>query len=224
MFGHTEQQLENYVNSWDKPEFIGTALWETHYPYDKLARVVELFKNRNIKCTIILNLWSQNYPEEVSKLKCNVIHFDYFLWRTYNELVVKKKSLLSTKWNSSADNFLFLTGKPQKPQRIRLLYKFAQQQLLDRCVWSLFVHDGVMQDSHRFVSELNKSQFEEFVQRHQRNPDHTDLIIQPNNLHCPGMVYNVDLFSNTKFRVISETDMTNNYPWLTEKTWVRLNS
>lgn len=222
MFGHTVEQLEKIASSWDQNEFIGTALWETHYPFDKFALLIDLLRRRNVKVTLILNSWSLNYPEHTEQLNCDVIFFDYFLWKTYNEIVVKKKSLMSANWNSKANKFLFLTGKPQKPNRIRLLYKFSQQSLLDSCVWSLFVHSGNSKESHDHVRELDDKDFEEFVKKHSNNPDNADIIIQPSSIHYGGIPYDENLFTNAKFRVIAETDMSNNFPWLTEKTWITI--
>lgn len=222
MFGHTVEQLENIAHSWTQNEFIGTALWETHYPFDKFALLIEMFRRRNIKVTLILNSWSLNYPEHTEQLECDVIFFDYWLWKTYNEIVVKKKSLISTNWNSDADKFLFLTGKPQKPNRIRLLYKFTQQLLLERCTWSLFVHSGNAKETHSHVKELDAKDFEEFVKKHSNNPDLVDIVIQPTSMHYGGIPYDVNLFTSVKFRVIAETDMSNNFPWLTEKTWITI--
>ena len=222
VFGAKASELENYVNQWQDSEFIGTALWETYTPHGNLTRLVELFVRRGIKVTLILNSWCQQYQEQFNKLECNVFYFDFFLWRTYNELIIKKKNTVSTSWDSASNKFLFLTGKPQKPNRIRLLYKFAQNQLLDQCVWSLYVHSGNSKQTHKWVKELNDVEFQQFVNQCSSNPDNADIVIQPTDLHYGGIPYDVNLFSSSKFRVISETSMHNSHPFFTEKTWITI--
>lgn len=222
LFGATSRELEIYVDQWQSSTFIGTALWETYTPHNNLTLLVELLKRRNISTTIILNSWCQQYQENFKKLNCEVLYFDFFLWRTYNELVVKNKNPVSTSWNSLSDKFLFLTGKPQKPNRIRLLYKFSQQQLLDRCIWSLYVHPGNSNKARQHISELTDNEFQEFVQKYSSNPDNANIVIQPNDLHYGGIPYNVSLFNKSKFRVISETSMYNPHPFFTEKTWMTI--
>jgi hypothetical protein len=222
VFGATAQELETFVDQWNYSTFVGTALWETYTPHANLTLLVDLLNRRNIATTIILNSWCQLYQETFNKLNCNVLYFDFFLWRTYNELVIKNKNPVSTYWNPSADKFLFLTGKPQKPNRIRLLHKFSQHQLLDHCVWSLYVHPGNSAMSRRCLSELTDIEFQEFVQRYSSNPDGADIVFQPRDLHYGGIPYDVEMFNNTKFQVISETSMYNSHPFFTEKTWMTI--
>jgi hypothetical protein len=220
--GSSSEDVQNYVTSWTHPQFIGLALWETFNPHENLTLLVDLFNQKNVNVVLILNSWCQQYQEQFNQLKCHVLYFDFFVWRTYNELVVKKKSAVSTQWNSTADKFLFLTGKPQKANRIRLLYKFKQQGLLDRCVWSLFVHAGNCAQSHECVNLLSRAEFQQFVIEYSRNPDAANINIQPSNLHYGGIPYDVNLFRQTKFRVISETYTNQTVPWFTEKTWITI--
>lgn len=222
VFGATARELEIYVDQWKHSTFVGTALWETYTPHANLTLLVKLLNQRNITTTIILNSWCRVYQEEFNKLTCNVLYFDFFLWRTYNELVIKNKNPISTCWNPHANKFLFLTGKPQKPNRIRLLHKFSQHQLLDRCVWSLHVHPGNISKARPYVSELSDIEFQEFVQRYSSNPDNANIVVQPSDLHYGGIPYDVSLFDNAKFRVISETSMYNSTPFFTEKTWMTI--
>jgi len=219
-YGSSSKDIENYVAQWKHPQFIGVALWETFDPHENLTLLVDLLNQKNVKVILILNSWCQQYQQQFDHLKCHVLYFDFFIWRTYNELVIKKKNPVSTQWNIDADKFLFLTGKPQKANRIRLLYKFKQQGLLDRCIWSLFVHDGNRSQAYKWINELGWEEFQRFVKEHIRNPDSVNINIQVNDLHYGGIPYNVDLFRQTKFRVISETYMTHIRPWFTEKTWI----
>ena len=65
---------------------------------------------KKIPLTLLLNSWA----EHSAIPNCDVLYVDYFLWRTYNEIVTRKKSQINPAWTYNSKQFLCLTGKPQK--------------------------------------------------------------------------------------------------------------
>jgi hypothetical protein len=180
-----------------------------------------LFKHGIPATWIILN-WSEKNPLWQQNLKCNTIFIDFVLWRMYNEIIVRKTNKINPKWNPDADRYLFLTGKPDKIQRIGLLYQLYAQQLLDNCDHSFFMSPGMYNNSRRILSNLTTQEFDDFVQRHQRNLDNIEPDMQEHSMHYGGIPYNPDIYANSKFRLVSETSMHLQPPFITEKTYLTI--
>jgi hypothetical protein len=201
-----------------------TSFTEAVAPSASLKYAVEQFARNNIKVTLLLNSYMNHWAKELEQLPCNIIYLDYFLWRTYCELELKKKNTVNVQWNPDAKKFLFLTGKPNKINRIRLLWKLHKQNLLPHAVWSLFVNNSNKKSLYDHVPELDYTEFEMFVTQSVNNPDQIQIVKNPNieDIHYGGIPFDHDLYQQTRFRVIAETSMERSTPWITEKTWITI--
>jgi Mn-dependent DtxR family transcriptional regulator len=186
--------------------------------------IISKIRNRslNVKILLILNSWFKCYN---LSWPIPVVYIDYFLYQSYIKIVLEKRSQISNNWNNTASKFLFLTGKANKIHRIRLLHKLYKSNLLsNNCIWSLFYTDPLELSS--LVPELSLDELDQFLKTHQRNPDNQKISWRGgNNLHVVecGMNYDTEMFTSTKFRVISETNFESvKSPWITEKTWITI--
>lgn len=205
-----------------KPEHVYlTAFWENWNPTKTLKWADKFFKHNNIPVTWIINHWSKDNPEW-NTFNNPVVFFDFVLWRIYNEVIVKKKNAVNTSWNPEADQYLFLTGKPDKPQRIGLLHRLYKHGLLEKCNYSLFMNPGMLEKSRKYIPELSEQEFEIFVKQHTRNPDNISYLEQPDSLHYGGIPYDANLYSTSLFKIVSETYMDTSPPCVTEKVWLTL--
>jgi hypothetical protein len=173
---------------------------------------------KKIPLTLILNSWARHLPVP----DCDVLYVDYFLWRTYNEIVNRKKSQVNPVWNYNSKQFLCLTGKPQKINRIGLLHLLHTRNLSKNAVTSLFVHSGNRHETRSILSHLSDEEFDNFVANYNHSPDNPAITVQKRSIHYGGIPYSVELFAKTKFRVISETNMHLKPAWITEKTWITI--
>lgn len=124
------------------------------------------------------------------------------------------------RWNPSTARFLFLTGKPDRPNRIRLLYKFYTQGLLAHCDWSLFVDDHTRSVAAELLPELTSDGFHAFTTQHNQNLDSIEILhCTSNSNHSHGYPFDGSLYGRSSFRVISETMMMDR-PIISEKTWL----
>jgi hypothetical protein len=198
-----------------------TLLWEA-YPFPPALLYIDKFmRKHNIQLTWVVNKWAE--PDlEWQQLKSPIVFFDFFLWRSFNEVLIKKKSKLNPKWNPQATRYLFLTGKPDKLQRVRLLYMLQARQLLDNCNYSFFMHAGMWDQTKALLPELTDDEFSTFVLAHQRTIDNIEPLMQSQSMHYGGIPYNHDMYTNSLFRVVSETSMMQKRPWITEKTWLTI--
>ena len=167
--------------------------------------------------------------QDLSGIKADCVEFvNFHLWRCYNEIFNKKTSRVNASWNSKADQFLFLTGKPDREHRVRLLWKFEQAALLDKCCWSFWSVPGQHSDLAKLLPEISSPDLESKLQSWQRNPDKINIQRYGTTSHYCGIPYDVGLFSNSRFRVISESIFDDTIPMLpyvhfiTEKTYITL--
>ena len=178
--------------------------------------------NAKVKIILIVNSWFKWQEEILKSLGVDdVLFLDFFMLSYYIKLIKNKESLLSN-WNPSANKFLFLTGKPQKLNRVRLLYKLSKAELLHHCQWSLFIHNKTLEEKcNKLIPELSSEEFTAFIKEYNTTPDNKIPWQQPNSLHCHPVPYDVSIYNNSLFQIISETDFEyTKTPWITEKTWL----
>jgi hypothetical protein len=198
-----------------------TLLWETYECSDYCKIVDEYFYSRSIPTTWVTTTWAK-HNVGWQQLQNQVIFIDFCLLRSHQEVVVKRKSKINLTWNPDADRYLFLTGKPHKINRAGLLYKLRQQDLLKQCNYSFFMHQGIWQQTKNILPELSDAEFVEFITQHQRSPDNVTPTMQTHNLHYGGIPYDCEMYSDSLFRLVSETGMTYTPPWLSEKTYLTI--
>jgi hypothetical protein len=151
------------------------------------------------------------------------VHFiEFDLLTLHFELNVYKTTTLNPQWNPDTGKFLFLTGKPNSSNRIRLLHKFYENNLLEHCAWSLFMDTRLRKSSRSLLPELSDQDFDKFVDTHINNPDKISVVYgSGGTCHYDGYPFDANMYTNTSFRVIPETQMFVQ-PIITEKTWITI--
>jgi hypothetical protein len=202
---------------------VTTLLWERHLLNDLplYKNLFDSFKKKKIKTILILD--SHQKDKDVSGLSTEIHYVNYFLWRTYDKVVRQNKSRINTAWNRDSKKFLILNGKPGRKNRIRLLWKLKPH--LHHAIWSLHVHGGTKHECRSMIPELSDGEFEAFVKEYNNNPDQAKILFQTNSLHYGGIPYDEKMFSDSLFRIITETDFVvrpDVSPWLTEKTFLTI--
>jgi len=179
----------------------------------------ERFNKRGIKTVLLLSPWDKNINSKV--FPCDHVQaFNWHAWFTHHLLIDKTKNPLNPSWNQDATKFLVLTGKPHEVNRIRLLWKLSQQNLLEKSIWSLLVHKGTWHKSRELLPELSDQQFENFIQQYNRKADDAKINFQKNSLHYLGIPYDVNLYKQSLFRVIPDTRFrTTDRPMVTDKVY-----
>ena len=218
-------------------------LWEVTLidSFEQITKFVKLIKEKkpNWKIFLMVNSACKTFEADIAKLNIDDILFiDFFLYRVYNEVVIQKKSAFRQPAESVSYNknkFLFLTGKAHKRHRIGLLKKFVDAGLMNFAEWSLFYfseNKNINPLVRQQLTELSDDEFEEFIRTWTRNPDNVNVkaTLNSNGFEYCGIPYDVRLYHDTDFSVISETSFsatttTRNYnnldnPWITEKVWI----
>jgi len=163
--------------------------------------------NPNSYIYVIAN--STHYPDAEKFERADIddiLFVDYFLYRVYRQIVCKRVSEISPYWNPQNTKFLMLTGKPRQ-FRLDLLKKLIDRDLLKHAEYSL---------------HLGPSAEDDTLKSYERNPDGIDIArTWP---HYGGIPYDVRLYHNALFQIITETkfELTSDSRWITEKTWLSI--
>lgn len=224
--------LEKSTNEKEKIIFLD-HLWENNilYSIHEVEKFVNLIKEKQPQWRIflLLNTADELYKDRINQINADDILFvDYFLYRSYREIIIHQRSAIRNAFSFSEsthnkNKFLFLTGNPNKLNRVGLFKKFVDANIMDRAEWSFhysYLRKEYSTIKEEYFSELSDTDFEEFIKTWNRNPDSVDTKA---NLGV-GIVYDVKLYTSTNFSVVSETTfrqtLINSYPWITEKTWI----
>lgn len=227
-------ELISQYNATDDLVILLDSFWETNIvaSIEKIGQFVNAIKEKNIQWRVFLiaNSCDRVYNDTIQKLGfTDVLYIDFFLYRVFKEIIVHKKSptsFSSKPLQYNKQKFLFLTGKAHRPNRIRLLKKFVDSKLMDHAEWSLyyFIENKNYNPLVRSqLPELTDQEFESFIKTWLRNPDNINIssTVDVDGYEYNGIPYNVNLYTNTDFSVVSETSFqqTQN-PWITEKVWI----
>lgn len=190
---------ENYTY---QPEAVKTLIQET--------RLV----NPTVQIVLLADRWYEPNRQSFVHLGFDqTVFIDFFALATWAR-IKKINQQLNKSWSPDNGKFLFLTGKPNKINRIRLLWKLGKERLLDRSTWSLFVPNEMYDSCQQILPEIDADEFYSFVQANKRSPDIDDV-----TGFC-GLPFDVELYHNSLFQIISETHFGQQRPWITEKTWL----
>ena len=124
----------------------------------------------------------------------------------------------NTEINLDTGKFLYLMGKPYKPQRVGLLHKLYCSGLLEHCEWSFKITDGIYEKTRNILPELSKEEFDSFVSKTLRNIDDINTEqFGSDRYFYEGIPYDHTMYAKTSFSLISETIIMPKC--ITEKTW-----
>ena len=194
---------------------------------DLINHMLDTVRSLGIAPVLLLNPAFK--VQDLSGLRADCVEFvNFHIWRNYNEIINKKQSDINPAWNADSNQFLFLTGKPDRQHRVRLLWKFEEAHLLEQCCWSFWYNPDNLQPIRELIPEVPESQLTIRLDSWLRNPDNIKMHRYGTTFHYCGVPYDVALFANSRFRVISESVYGDNVPsglanyWLGEKTYVTL--
>jgi hypothetical protein len=178
----------------------------------------------------------ENFKQQ---LEDNGIWFD-IAYYDYSQHMVQQsyKDLELYDWNRYIDKFLMLGGVPSRPNRIRLLSKLYNKQLLDRAEWSFFKPwtDEDKLWCRSALHEYSDAEYDIFLLTCDRAIDNLyedakqyskaeleDLKTAFDNEWCKDPAY-IDprVFASTSLSIISEGlayDPATDFRYITEKTW-----
>jgi hypothetical protein len=225
-------KLDQAVKRGKPVTIIGSLLWESYYPVSEdFFLFLEEIKKRQLPVLLMLNFMLNTKDNELVKkvvdMGIGILYIDFFFWRVYQEIIIKQTNKTNPQWNADADKFLFLTGKPNKINRVGLLWELYKKDLLKHAIWSLYGQDSDRKSTLKILANqgVTPDVANQFINEYQCIPDNIVPMPWPNGgTHYGGIPYDDTLYANVKFRIISETGFQSDSkkPWVTEKTWLTI--
>jgi hypothetical protein len=192
----------------------------------KLRKRLNYYKGHSSQL-LIVNSWFKKYDNEFKKFKIDVVYIDLWLKYTYEKLFVDKLSPVRTEFLYNKNNsFLFLMGKSYRMNRIRLFYKLLKNNCIKENTFYTLrynAHDPSFEETFKYMNDIlnTRDDLRLFLNNHTKEIDVAyDTSIHDAQLHYTGIPYNVDIFLNSNFQIIPESDIDST--WITEKTWISI--
>ena len=198
----------------DNTLILGTAIWEYATEEKNLKPNFLYFREKcqslGIRSHFLLGQEKKSILTDFEN--CTYIDFFILLIYYFGTLTGQKSN---KKWCPENKKFLFLMGKPLKPHRLGLLYRFYKQGILnnDRAIWSF--HGGITVDDCKgqVPESASQQELEILINDYKRSPDQ----ISPANNHHKGYWFDSSLYEKTNLSVVSETHFY--LVWNTEKIY-----
>jgi hypothetical protein len=176
---------------------------------------------------LILNSWFKCHNSKFKEFNMNVVYIDQWLKFTYEKLFLEKLSPVRTEFSYNKDNsFLFLMGKSYRPNRIRLFYHLLRKGCIKKNTFYTLrrnEHVESFREAFSIMRDLirTKKRLKQFFNTYQKEIDVIyDKTVHEYELHYMGIPYSVNMFLNSNFQIISESEITD--IWITEKTWISI--
>jgi len=203
---------------------VGSMVIESDHYSEWIRRIQEFcnkLKANNRKFLLVTNSW-----HDIPSQKFEIIYLNYNMVSVWFESVGRKNNVgFKKEWDNTSKKFLFLTGKPNKIQRIRLLYKMFQEGLLKNALWSLFVlTEDVFIKTRAYLPELNDYEYDKFIKEHINSPDKYNIdkknIDKNASMHFGGTTPNN--IPSTMLEIVSESSFSDTVTpvvHISEKIW-----
>lgn len=196
--------------------------------YDKdnsimLSELEQVVKSFNIGYTFILD----GEYEKNSKITGvdNVIYSDFLAVSSYVNGILSEDQTCNESWNNTQPKGLWTIGRVERPHRAILMSKLWENNLYSKIDWSFYAYPDNREYIHKtFLSHYDDSTFEKFIRESTRSLDFTDHL--EDGFTFNGYPFDPDIYRNTSFSIIAESDfLINHYdqpeftPKITEKTY-----
>jgi len=208
---------------------IFTLLWESGDAHKFIKPLQKLFLDLEVahtdkKFLLICNSWFEPFDlhQKLSSID-KILYLDFFALLVYYKLIVLDGSPIAESWNALNKKILFLTRKPYRINRIRLLYKLLQTELKEVLNWSFIVQEKDRAACRCYLPDLSDAEFD-WLMTQQRKVDvgfsHTGISRIPET----GIPYPSEIYGSALFQIISETDFDRPFmhPRITEKIWLSI--
>jgi hypothetical protein len=208
----------NFVKQSSKNNFIIFYLLGEKYPLETINSCLQIFFNRYSRDNIFLICDRLTMLEDIDKLIIkNIIILD-------SQLVKVAQYEEATRFNNTinldSSKFLYLMGKPYKENRLPFLYQLYRNKLLKHCDYSFYYNEEYAEITRNIMYFLSDNKYDNFIKDTKKILDTIDFSFDVGFFHYYGLPTDPNLYKNTSFSVISETETdVNNFYFISEKTW-----
>lgn len=190
--GHRQHIINTIKEHRNNLCVFGVSLWENIDPasyWHHVREIANIAEEHGVTFAVILNSSTSRYPQIDYHIP--VLLIDFFLLRTVYYLSQESTQPVT------GGKISFLPGKVDKPHRGPLLKKFEEDNLLHYIKWSLHTKKPEYQHLVRHLDE-----------------------VRTKGTHFNAFPLNLSTVNDTCCSLVSETNfITDDPPWITEKTW-----
>ena len=228
-----DTKLKNYIllvkeNNKDTKIHVVLHLVKEHYQWNTIDNYFIPVINKIMdECSIIEFNYVFNRVGSTHSYKnaSNILFVEYFAMQTHR-LINEGVHPYNKSWNTKNDKGLFLVGKPNKMNRLPILYQLYKKDILDRFEWSLYLDDDIVTSIKKAnILDLDDMELSNFLKHCGRKQDQAPIKFNKNIegdiVHdYSGFPFDSGLYENTSFSLISETEFNDfGSIFITEKTW-----
>lgn len=181
--------------------------------------LVQLKKNFTIEIVLIFDDWFKPFGLEFDCVD-EIFYFNFLIYKIYITLIVEKFTEPVADWDYKEKNVLFMTGKTNKIQRTRLLYKLLNSKIKHCLTWSYFPEIQDIVESMRFLEDISSEEQKRFLSIACKKLDNNYGTFAG----LTGIKFDPLIYAKSLFQIISETDFDRplSFPFITEKVWLSI--
>lgn len=173
------------------------------------------------KIFLALDITYDSYSSKISLANVNgIVYVDFDFISLYYGNGTEVPPTFNEQWNSHSDKFLFLVGKANKLNRIRLLQELEKSNALDSCTFSLQATNNELDDCRKFLPNLSTVEQDQFFDRVNNTVVDYEIRSMQNAGNHPALPTD-KLFATSLFNLVAETWFDRPYwaPMITEKSY-----
>ena len=189
---------------------------------DSINKMIEILDRLNANYFFVVDKTMNHqisFGDRVAYLSGCMLLAYYHIWMNNHPNI--------TEWDPITNKGLLLLGKCEKKQRIGLLKKFYEKNLLDSIEWAANFTNQYDLIKERFFADYTDEEFKIFSDKCNRILDIPgDHPSYPSNssqsFQHQGFPFDHTLYNKTAFSIISESEYYSDpahKPWISEKTW-----
>ena len=189
-----------------------------------LDEIRNMLRSRGVEYIFVFDGDFVQYSQVINH--SDIIYSNFLLLTGYIYTVLEKSQETNRSWNNVATKGLYMPGKPDRPHRAKLMGKLWEQNKLNKLEWSFSMTNVEESNLRKHYLDYPDDKFQQFKKDCIKNLDLYPTSGNDDTFTYNGYPYDHQLYENTSFSVISESDFSANlngvfewFPKLTEKTY-----
>lgn len=186
---------------------------------DRFDELRQLMTQLGVEYVFLCDSGFKEHSELINK--GDLIYSNFLLLSSYVRTILDKDQEVNDVWNYTSLKGLWTPGKMDRPHRALLAKRLWEENLLDSIEYSCYL--AVPDYLHAtFFNEYDDERFERFNRETSKQLDLVGLSDISKLDMFNGYPYDVNIYRNTSFSIVTESDFLTRLGWspkITEKTY-----
>lgn len=189
---------------------------QMNHVFDELR---QLMSDMKLEYMFLCDGECEDHSELINK--GDILYSNFLLLSSYTRSILEKNQEVNDHWNFVSPKGLWTPGKMDRPHRALLMKRLWEDGLLNSIEYSCYLSNpNYIHET--FFSDYSSEKFDRFNRETSKHLDLTN-IKSPSQIDLfNGYPYDVNLYKNTSFSIITESDFCTRLGWtpkITEKTY-----